>query len=189
MCAAGPVVFGHLCERQSSRTKTIRLGPALPPPAPNGTHLNPLKRNSVALPALSFLSRVEALLSTQAPAGGIPFQVHPHSLVWSRKSLTAVPLKKLHADTYPSALSVLGHEAFTDRMPRELKPTKDYHLMLGPEALAIWNATSDYSLNKNIRCLFIIELEDKKSRLNPAGIALVNLAQQTVQASWKGKAT
>ena len=118
------------------------------------------------------------MLTSQAPAGAIPFRVEPTSIVWPRRSQSALTLKKLHSDTYPSATSVLGFETFADKMPKDLKVTKEYSLSLGPQASAIWKSNEHL---KYIKAAYVIELDDKKNRLIPAGIALVILIQHTLK--------
>ena len=46
-----------------------------------------------------------------------------------------------------------------------------------PESVAVWQAASG---GEKVKAMFVMRLEDAKSRLVPAGVALVNTNQWTV---------
>ena len=121
----------------------------------------------------------EVVPAERTAADSIPFDVDPNTLVWSKGNLSAVTLRKLHQDVYPSATSVLGSEAFASKMPKELKPEKKYKMLLGPDAQKVFLATE--KLGK-MKAVYVMHLDDKKGRLVPAGVALVNVSQSVLSA-------
>ena len=118
----------------------------------------------------------------------IEFNLGPSTVVWSPLSEAAVTLKKLHADSYPSANAVIGYEPWKQqaKMPKALEPKVKYICALGPTARAIFQTTAE---NKIYKMLFVIRLEDKKSRLVPAGVVLVNLKEHSIEAGAQIAAT
>ena len=64
-------------------------------------------------------------------------------------------------------------------MPKELKPEKKYKMLLGPDAQKVFLATE--KLGK-MKAVYVMHLDDKKGRLVPAGVALVNVSQSVLSA-------
>ena len=112
--------------------------------------------------------------------GAIQFVVERNTLVWSMVHKQAFPLWKLVQDVYPSTRSIIGYEAFGEvgKCPKELKKeTARAMTLVQPESVAVWQAASG---GEKVKAMFVMRLEDAKSRLVPAGVALVNTNQWTV---------